>query len=98
MNDHIEPTCPDCADTPQALTRRDFLRAAGGAVATAATVAAAGIVPARAYTSPLLPDAAKIAAPESVVKTLYNSLNEKQKEAVALGWENPARKVVQANW
>lgn len=102
MNEPTQIVCPDCleeADSQSGLTRRDFIRAAGAAVTSVATVAATGVLSTpRAYASPRLPLPDKVTEPESVVKTLFNSLTEKQKEAVALPWSNPARKVVQANW
>jgi len=44
-------------------------------------IAATASVPPKVYATPRLPMPDKVAQPESVVKTLFNSLNEKQKEA-----------------
>ena len=99
--------CPECdetvpirMDSDDPLTRREFFAATGVAVvATAAAVATA--VSAPVYASPILPQAAKAvsgATPESLVKTLYNTLSNDQKKKVALPWDDPKRKMISANW
>lgn len=88
--------CPECEAAPagieEGLTRREFLKAAGGAVALASAASALPAASA-AHAAPVRPG-----APESLVKTLYNSLTPGQKEAVALPWEDKRRAMVNANW
>src|SRR5437763_17203362 len=98
--------CPECEESvpisadATGVTRREFFAATGAAVvATAAVVAAAGSAP--AYAVPRIPQAAKAVAagaPESLVKTLYNTLTPDQKKKVALPWDDPKRKMISANW
>jgi hypothetical protein len=96
MNEPRPIVCPECNET---VTRREFLTAAGGAVAVAAVAAVGGAVAApKAYATPRIAMPDTVVAPESVVKTLFKSLNEKQRDAVALEWGIPARKMVQAIW
>lgn len=88
--------CPECEEP---ITRRELLKAAGGVVAATVAGAAAGALPASARPRP--PQTAKAQpqdTPESLVKTLYNTLTAKQKEVVALPWGDPKRKRVAANW
>ncbi len=91
---HQHPAaCPDCASA-HAMDRREFLR-----VATAATVAA-GIAP-RVLASDK--PAAK-PQPETLVKQLYDSLNEKQRSVICFDWDynDPQRKLLRTfvsnNW
>jgi hypothetical protein len=78
--------CPDCEPQDNefvsgrlGVNRREFLRTAGAA---AGVVAIAGGMPAS-----LMADAkAERATPESVVKVLYDSLNEKQRAAMCFDW------------
>lgn len=93
MPQHRPAACPDCASS-DAMDRREFLR-----VATAATVAA-GI-------APQVLAADKPAAkpqPETLVKQLYDSLNEKQRSVVCFDWDynDPQRKLLRTfvsnNW
>lgn len=67
--------CPDCQSNE--VSRREFLRAA------AAVTAAAGA-------GPLLAHAAEpaAAAPETLVKTLYDSLSQAQRKDVCFAWDH----------
>jgi hypothetical protein len=90
-------TCPDCdgpADARDAaLSRREFLRTVGVTVGGAAAASAfAGILPAAAQTT------AKPVRSETLVKTFYHSLTPKQKELICMGWGDPLRSKVGANW
>src|SRR5262249_45018725 len=95
------PVCPDCEEmgqnSPDLLSRREFFAATG--VAVAATAAAIVASP-PAYAEPRLAQAATAAAgsPESLVKTLFNSMTEEQKKLVCLPWDNGKRTMVNANW
>ncbi|MEX0586327.1 MAG: DUF3500 domain-containing protein [Pirellulales bacterium] len=88
--------CPDCdqagTDSPPSrlidgVNRREFLRTAG---VTAGAIALGGGLQGNIIAD----DAAKAskAAPESVVKLLYDSMNEKQRSAVCFDWEHQAGK------
>jgi hypothetical protein len=76
------------------ISRRDLLRTAGSA---ALGVVLAETMPLSALASPLT-GPSKIQQPESLVKTLYESLTPKQHEAICMPWEHPLRSKVQANW
>lgn len=107
MENKAVPACPDCQDeqfSPDAgLTRRDFL---WSAVRAGAVAAAGGAVLSSplAYATPHLAQApaaaakAATSAPESLVKTLYDSLTSAQKTQVAKAWSDPLRTTVNANW
>ncbi len=70
-------TCPDCEEP----SRREFLRVVGGGAAAAAIVGAApGLL--------LADDQPKDAkTPETLVKQLYDSLNERQRKEVCFDWD-----------
>lgn len=80
--------CPDCDSllaregAGQERSRREFLRATAGA---SAAVAAASMVPiwATAAEAP----ASTTSTPESLVKTLYESLNGSQRKEVCFDWD-----------
>src|SRR5437588_9152730 len=96
MNSTHRSVCPDCGEDvlPDLMSRREFLAAAGGAVA----VATAAVIAPAAYAEPRIPQTPITGPPESVVKTLYNSLTDTQKGKVCLAWDNPLRKKVDNNW
>src|SRR5690606_34465429 len=93
MSQQRPAACPDCASA-DGLDRREFLR-----VASAATVAAS-IAPAALAADK---QAAK-PQPETLVKNLYDSLDEKQRSVVCFDWEHtdPERKLLRTfvsnNW
>jgi Protein of unknown function (DUF3500) len=68
---------------PSAITRRRFLRSTAGALATTALPAIG---------------AEKSAAPETLVGTLYKSLNDEQRKTVCFPFDHPLRKKVDNNW
>jgi hypothetical protein len=72
--------CPDCGSSAS-VNRRDFLRATGAAVV--ATAAMPALVPAVARAA----DTAKAQQPESIVKVLFESMSDKQKQAVCFDWD-----------
>lgn len=67
--------CSDCGEA--GFGRRDFLKVAGAA--TAVSTAGLSALPALAEESKL--------APENLVKSLYESLDEKQKAEIAFAWD-----------
>ena len=85
------PACPDCdspADTKlhsashaREVSRRTFLQTAGAA---SAAVVAAGSFPLWAEAADA---SASAGAPESLVKTLYESLSEKQRKEMCFAWD-----------
>lgn len=75
-------SCPDCSFDFEALNRRTFLKTASVAAAAAATATA---WPNWAVAK----DAPSIASkPESVVKTLYDSFSEEQRNKVCFAWDH----------
>jgi hypothetical protein len=88
--------CPDC----DSLTRRDFLKTTVGTVA-AASVAAAGIItvtPRAGYAAAASPSLATASQPETLVATLYKTLNEEQRKVVAFPFDHQLRRQVNNNW
>jgi hypothetical protein len=76
-----EPVCPDC-ESASPLTRRTFLRRAGGVAAAAAGASAFWpIAESMAASTPQ-------SAPETAVKALYDMLSEKQKSEVCFDWDH----------
>jgi hypothetical protein len=83
-------TCPDC----DGVTRRDFLKTAGGTL----IAAAAGGIP--VFAMPRLADAAvdPKASRETLVATLYNSLSPDLKAKICFPWEHERRLMISNNW
>lgn len=81
-------TCPDCDD----VSRRAFLKTVGGA----ALALSAGSLP--LLTSRPAGATATGSKPETVVKTLHDSLTEEQRKAVLFPWDHPLRRKVDNNW
>src|SRR5437773_9238398 len=91
MDERERTSCPEC----DPLTRREFLKSAG-LVAVAGAAGAALPV----FDTPKTAAAGKAAAPmpETVVKSLYDSLTPGQREKIAMPWSHPNRTHVEANW
>jgi hypothetical protein len=68
---------------PSSLTRRRFLRSTAGALA--------------ATTLPVVGEGKK-AVPETLVATLFKSLNEDQRKTICFPFDHPLRKRVENNW
>lgn len=85
MRKPMEGRCPDC----KGVTRREFLKAIGGAAlaTTALPLLGAGAA-----------QAARKSKPETLVKTLYDSLSETQRQTVLFPWDHPLRRRVDNNW
>ena len=66
--------CPDCDDTPDRLSRREFLSLAGAAAVTASSWPR--------------PASAEPEMPETHVRKLYDSLTESQRKVVAFDWDH----------
>lgn len=71
--------CPDCSTVREGWNRRDFLKTAG-----TVAVAASGL-PLWARAADTAPAAS---TPESLVKVLYDKLDDKQKAAICYGWDH----------
>ena len=87
--------CPDCETIPTRLDRRRFLKTASAAAV------AAGTMPVWAQAKEASTTASK---PESLVKVLYESFNERQKKIICFAWDYQneekglLRARVEANW
>jgi hypothetical protein len=81
--------CPECDG---GLTRRDFVRAVGGA-AVAMSVPPLLSNSRRALAAPTATSAAETAA-----KRLYESLSAEQRKAICFPFEHPLRLKINANW
>jgi len=71
------------------LNRRDFVKVVGG---TALAAGVGGWAAPQALADP------KSGGAETVVKRLYDSLTEKQRETVCFGFDNPKQSKISANW
>ena len=87
--------CPDCDTSPAAFDRRDFIRTGVGLSAALAYAT----LPRGAYAAK-----APVDAPETLVKRLFDTLNDKQRGDVCFAWDyiDPKRKLLRTrvsnNW
>lgn len=79
--------CPDC---DQAINRREFITAVGGAAAVA------GALP--VFAVPKATGAAETGTAETAVKALYESFSDSQRQVVCLPWDDAKRTRISANW
>lgn len=87
--------CPECGEEAEGVSRRDFLKGIGAA----AVAASVNLGPALgASQRALAADAHRKNPPDTIVKLLYESLKEQQKEVVCLPWDHVARTRISANW
>ena len=86
MKDDKRIICPDCES---AWSRRDFVKAVGGAALIAG---AAPLVP-TALAAPTATSAAETAA-----RRLYDSLKEEQRKQICFEFDHPLRQTINANW
>jgi hypothetical protein len=96
MNPNHSPLpCPDC----ESSDRRQFLKTS---VLTGAAVAASSVLPRilvrDSFQASPVRAATKSASSESLVATLYKSLSEPQRQAVAFEFNHPLRSKIDANW
>jgi hypothetical protein len=75
--------CPDCASEHGSFDRRDFLKAAGVAAVAAGSAPLAFPNWAVAKAAPSVSG-----KPESVVKTLFDSLKEEQRKKMCFAWDH----------
>jgi hypothetical protein len=90
--------CPDCHDD-KAFSRRDFVRAVGGA---ATALAFTGISPVLGATRKLIADNPGKPTPkskaETAAKRLFESLTSDQKRTICFPFDHDLRKKINANW
>ncbi len=95
----VSERCPECdGPEPKAISRRRFVQNVGATAAV--TMSLPRVLPAEDTS------AANASAPELLVKKLYDSLNEKQREEICFPWEYaddrnpnaPLRTYVSNNW
>ena len=84
----MQKPCEDCCG----ISRRNFLKTTIAGTA----VAAAGSLPAFAEKSGWLANTP--GQPETLVATLFKSLNEKQRNEIAFAFDHPLRSKVDNNW
>jgi hypothetical protein len=89
MSHPVNIACSDCESD---LSRRDFLRSAGGAT-LAGAVGSLLIPSAGLYAAP----SAKSAA-ETAVGRFYQSLTDQQRDAICLPFNHPQQHKISANW
>jgi hypothetical protein len=89
------PSCPDC----DGLTRRELWKTVGG-VAIASALPLSVLVTPRPVSAAeeAAQKAAAAAKPETLVKSLYDSLTSEQKSTVAFPFDHPLRSKVDNNW
>jgi hypothetical protein len=93
MAEDITPLCPECADgpdQPELVDRRNFIRAVGeqtvGMLAVGGLAAAA---PSLVAAAPPTTRAARIRKPaEDLVRALYGTLTDEQRQVVVLPWDH----------
>ncbi|MDA7979840.1 MAG: DUF3500 domain-containing protein [Pirellulales bacterium] len=96
----LQKPCPDCETGLESIDRRGFLKTAGAAAIATAAVPAFGQSVASGQTGVSNPEK----TPETLVKQLYDSLNERQNKAICFDWDHvdPRRGLlrtrVAANW
>lgn len=86
MNSDKRVICPDCDG---AWTRRDFVKAVGGAALAAGLAGPAG----SAFAAPKATSGAETAA-----KRLYDSLTDEQRKAICFPFDHELRSRINANW
>jgi hypothetical protein len=89
MSSEKRAICPECDDT---WTRRNFVKAVGGAALAASALPLAGELPA-ASAAPKPSSGAETAA-----KRLYESLNDQQRKVICFPFDHPLRSKINANW
>lgn len=89
MSSEKRAICPECNDT---WTRRNFVRAVGGAALAASALPLTGELPA-ASAAPKPSSGAETAA-----KRLYDSLDDQQRKTICFPFDHPLRSKINANW
>lgn len=89
MNRDKRVICPDCDET---WTRRNFVKAVGGAALAAGAIPLTGAARS-AFAAPKPTSGAETAA-----KRLYDSLTEEQRKAICFPFDHELRSRINANW
>ncbi|HEV3024169.1 MAG TPA: DUF3500 domain-containing protein [Pirellulales bacterium] len=89
MNEKRRVVCPECEG---GLSRRDFVRAVGGAAV------AVGVSPLLSGARSALAAPTSASAAETAAKRLYESLSAEQRTAICFPFEHPLRHKINANW
>jgi len=89
MNDDKRVICPDCDET---WTRRNFVKAVGGAAL------AAGVVPLAGSARSAFAASKPTSGAETAAKRLYDSLTEEQRKAICFPFDHELRSRINANW
>jgi hypothetical protein len=91
MSELNEPFCPECEamrPEPEVIDRRNFIRVVSGSAAAVLTLGGAAGTMARADEA----KAASVAAPakpaEDLIKELYSTLSDEQKQKIVLPWNH----------
>src|SRR6516162_9212693 len=92
MSEQRNVRCPECGEWTD---RREFIKG----VSAAAVAASAGVLP--MFATPRILSATEEknkSTPETAVKRLYDSLNDKQKSVICKPFDDPLRQKYSANW
>jgi len=95
MTEQRSVRCPECGEVMGEVTRREFMKGVGAA----AVAASAGVLP--VFATPRVVAAAEEkpkGTPETAVKRLYDSLDDKQKKVICKKFDDPLRQRYNANW
>src|SRR5262245_25245605 len=90
MKAKLTSQCDCCSNQ---ISRRAFLRTAG-----AAALAAGPLTGMAAHFEPAKTIANRIGAPETLVRTRYNTLSEEQRASICFRFDHPLRSKVDNNW
>jgi hypothetical protein len=93
MNVRSAVRCPECDGGTDEVSRREFLKGAVAAAATASTLPVFA-VPHQAAAATLLDKP----SPETAVKRLYDSLNDEQRKVICMPWDHALQHRLNANW
>jgi hypothetical protein len=93
MTEPRKVQCPECGELTE-VNRRQFIKG----VSAAALAASAGVVPVFATPRLTAADDKARGTPETAVKRLYDSLNDKQKNIICKPFDDPLRQRYSANW
>jgi hypothetical protein len=88
MSEMTRPNCPECAEQPETVDRRDFIRVVGGSAAGIVAASSLASTPHVLANQPAA--AARAPRPaEALIRELYASLNNDQRRQVVRAWDQP---------
>ncbi len=88
--------CPECDSSPS--SRRQFLKASGGALAATAVGGVLGGIPSSGSAKINVAEAKPATDSESLVRQLFTGLTQEQLHAITFPWDHPDRLRVENNW